>query len=33
LVVVEVNVDGDPGSEFVDGGEGVAVEVFVLKID
>ena len=31
MVVVEVDVFGDPGSEFVDGGEGVAVEVFVFE--
>jgi hypothetical protein len=31
LVVVEVDVAGDPGSEFVEGGEGVPVEVLVFE--
>jgi hypothetical protein len=31
LVVVEVDVAGGPGSEFVDGGEGVPVKVFVFE--
>jgi hypothetical protein len=31
LVVVEVDVAGDAGSEFVDGGEGMPVEVLVLE--
>src|ERR1700744_2714948 len=31
LVVVEGDVAGDPGSEFVDGGEGVPVEVLVFE--
>ena len=31
LVVVEVDVEDDTGSEFVDGGEGVPVEVFVFE--
>jgi hypothetical protein len=31
LVVVEVDVAGDPGSELVDGGEGVPVKVLVLE--
>jgi len=30
-VVVEVDVAGDPGSEFIDGGEGVPVEVLVFE--
>ena len=30
-MVVEVDVAGDPGSEFVDGGEGVPVKVFVFE--
>jgi hypothetical protein len=31
LVVVEVDVVGNPGPEFVDGGENVPVEVLVLE--
>jgi hypothetical protein len=31
LVVVEVDVATDPGSELVDGGEGVPVEVLVFE--
>ena len=30
-MVVEVDVGGDTGSEFIDGGEGVPVKVFVLE--
>ena len=30
-MVVEVDVAGDPGSELVDGGEGVPVEVLVFE--